>query len=162
MICKAATVIALAGAAALFFGCNRQEETVATVDELETLIEELEQDLAEIQTALPLYTTKEQDAKAAELFVRTKDEKTYDAKKKLLDEALAIEGISGAVQSMLKKELASLVPPPPPVAAKPKSAFQAVSMPKQLPKSKARYSVNMSEMMRTINDAGVTEDPFKQ
>lgn len=112
-------------------------------------------------TSLPQHTTREQDEQAAALFVRMKDEKGYEVQRTLLMEALALESISSAVHDMLQKELDLLVPPPPP-AAKPKSAFQAVSLPKQLPKSKSRYSVNMGEMMRTINDAGVTEDPFKQ
>ena len=157
MICKARLCF-LCAVAALVMGCNRETAAVIDEDADEGVAEAL---FLPVQTALPLHTTREQDAKAAELFMRTKDEKTYDAKKALLEEALALDGISDAVRTMLQKELDSLVPPPPPVAAKPKSAFQSVSMPKQLPKSKSRYSVNMGEMMKTITDAGVTEDPFK-
>ena len=145
----------------VLFSCSRTQNTVS-VDSLESLVTTLSQDLQEIQTALPLYKTLERDTMAADLFLREKDEKGYENKKALLEEALALDGVSDAVRSMLQKELDSLVPPPSPVATKPKSAFQAVSMPKQLPKSKSRYSVNMGEMMKTINDAGVTEDPFKQ
>lgn len=145
-----------------FSACSSRQPVSTSVTDLEPLIETLQKDLQEIQIALPLYNTRVLDDKAAELFIRTKDEKTYESKKALLEEALAIEGVSDAVRFILQKELDSLVPPPPPVAAKPRTSFQAVSIPKQMSSSKSRYSVNMSEMMRTISDAGVTEDPFKQ
>ena len=107
---------------------------------------------------LPLYSSRDYDLQAADLFISAKEASAVSEKRALLTQALALAGISRPVRAMLEKELSLAVEPP--KAPAPRTSFQAVSIPRQ--KTSSRYGVNMSELMKTVNEAGITKDPFAQ
>ena len=75
--------------------------------------------------------------------------KTKDAKKALLDEALALENLSPKVRTMIQAERKKLDPPK-------NVSYERVRIPTSLQGgSKSRYGVNMSELLK-----GGTEDPW--
>lgn len=107
---------------------------------------------------LPSQTSRDFDIQAASLFVSAKEVAAVSEKRRILNEALSLSGISHPVRTMLEKELSLAVEPP--KAEKPRTSFQAVSIPKQ--KTASRYGVNMNELMKTVTEAGITKDPFAQ
>ncbi len=114
-------------------------------------------------TTLPTHTTQEIDNQAAAFFVQAKEADSITEKKQALTQALALSGISPAVRAILEKELTILEKEEriaAEKAAKPRTSFQAVSIPKQ--KNTARYGINMNELLNTINESGITKDPFAQ
>ena len=77
-------------------------------------------------------------------------EEKKDAKKSLLDSALALEGLSPKVRAMILAEQKKLTPP------KVNVSYERVRIPPILKgASKSRYSVNMGELLK-----GGTEDPW--
>ncbi len=132
----------------LYTGCNQQQAAG---------------DVFEVSTTLPAATTRELDEKAAILFVQSKDTKTLSDRKTAVEQALSLAGISGAMRTILEKERDTIIQEEKKIAsrtAKPRTSFQAVSIPKQKPQ--ARFGVNFNELMNTVNEAGITKDPFVQ
>ena len=99
----------------------------------------------------PFLSTSENDFSAIRLYSKASGLPLHekDAKKALLDEALALENLSPKVRTMIQAERKKLDPPK-------NVSYERVRIPTSLQGgSKSRYGVNMSELLK-----GGTEDPW--
>lgn len=107
-----------------------------------------------IENPHPFFSTNGNDAQAVRLYQDAAalgdDEK--EAKKSLLDRALALDGLSRQVRGMIQDARTALNPPPP----KPAGAYVRLRAPDlRGVRSGSRYGVNMGELLK-----GGTEDPW--
>lgn len=107
-----------------------------------------------IENPHPFFSTNGNDAQAVRLYQDAAalgdDEK--EAKKSILDRALALDGLSSQVRGMIQNARTALNPPP----AKPAGAYVRLRAPDvRSVRSGSRYGVNMGELLK-----GGTEDPW--
>jgi len=98
------------------------------------------------------FVSKEKvDIDCVALMAVARSQKNVEDKKDLFNQALSLEPCQ-ALKDRINAELKSL--------EKPKSSFLRLTIPPM--KNSGRYGVNMGEIMKGINDKGVTKDPFAQ
>lgn len=89
------------------------------------------------------------DIKCVAMMAVAKSQKNDEDKKDLYTQALSLDPCQ-ALKDRIEAALKAL--------EKPRSSFLRLSIPPL--KNSGRYGVNMSEIMKGLNDNGVTEDPF--